>query len=96
MSAAIDNDALAELLVCLALIVVVEDLGERVEPANGHDIELSIDTKVQFFAYQRIRARLLAQHNPAEGPLPAVRPIFWTMWVSIGLAAVGFLIVLVL
>ena len=48
------------------------------------------------FAYKRIRAKLLSQHNPAEGPLPAVRPILWTMWVSIGLAALGFLIVLVL
>jgi len=48
------------------------------------------------FAYKRIRARLLAQHDPAEGPLPAVRAIFWTMWVSIGLAGVSFLIVLVL
>lgn len=34
---------------------VVEDMGERVPAANGRDIELSIDAKVQFFAYQRIR-----------------------------------------
>ncbi|MEN9544877.1 MAG: hypothetical protein RLZZ598_1710 [Pseudomonadota bacterium] len=34
---------------------VVEDLGESVPPLDGRDIELSLDTKVQFFAYQRIR-----------------------------------------
>ncbi len=34
---------------------VVEDMGERVPAANGRDIELSIDAKVQFFAYQRVR-----------------------------------------
>ncbi len=34
---------------------VVEDIGERIPPVNGQDIDLSIDSKVQFFAYQRIR-----------------------------------------
>ncbi|HSN31821.1 MAG TPA: penicillin-binding protein 2 [Ideonella sp.] len=34
---------------------IVEDTGNSIAPANGHDIELSIDSKVQFFAYQRIR-----------------------------------------
>lgn len=34
---------------------VVEDIGESVQPVDGRDIELSIDSKVQFFAYQRIR-----------------------------------------
>jgi cell division protein FtsI (penicillin-binding protein 3) len=34
---------------------IVEDTGNSVAPVNGHDIELSIDSKVQFFAYQRIR-----------------------------------------
>ena len=34
---------------------VVEDIGEVVPAANGHDIDLSVDSKVQFFAYQRIR-----------------------------------------
>jgi cell division protein FtsI (penicillin-binding protein 3) len=33
---------------------VVEDIGEIVA-ANGHDVDLAIDSKVQFFAYQRIR-----------------------------------------
>jgi cell division protein FtsI (penicillin-binding protein 3) len=34
---------------------VVEDIGDSVAPVDGKDIELSIDSKVQFFAYQRIR-----------------------------------------
>ena len=34
---------------------VVEDIGERVPAVNGRDIDLSVDSKVQFFAYQRIR-----------------------------------------
>jgi cell division protein FtsI (penicillin-binding protein 3) len=45
---------------------VVEDLGERVDPANGRDITLSIDTKVQFFAYQRIRDAV-AEHRARAG-----------------------------
>jgi len=34
---------------------VVEDVGEQASPVNGRDITLSIDSKVQFFAYQRVR-----------------------------------------
>ena len=34
---------------------IVEDTGNSIAPVNGHDVELSIDSKVQFFAYQRIR-----------------------------------------
>ncbi|MBS0447984.1 MAG: penicillin-binding protein 2 [Proteobacteria bacterium] len=34
---------------------VVDDIGESIPAADGHDVELSIDSKVQFFAYQRIR-----------------------------------------
>jgi cell division protein FtsI (penicillin-binding protein 3) len=34
---------------------VVDDSGEQVDPVNGRDIELAIDSKVQFFAYQRVR-----------------------------------------
>jgi cell division protein FtsI (penicillin-binding protein 3) len=34
---------------------VVEDIGEQTDPANGQDIQLSVDSKVQFYAYQRIR-----------------------------------------
>ncbi len=34
---------------------VVEAVGETVPPADGKDIQLSIDSKVQFFAYQKLR-----------------------------------------
>ncbi len=34
---------------------VVEDVGDQANPVNGRDITLSLDSKVQFFAYQRVR-----------------------------------------
>jgi cell division protein FtsI (penicillin-binding protein 3) len=34
---------------------VVEEVGDQADPVNGQDIVLSIDSKVQFFAYQRVR-----------------------------------------
>jgi len=34
---------------------IVEDMGEQVPPVNGKDLQLSIDSKVQFFAYQKLR-----------------------------------------
>ena len=34
---------------------VVEEMGDQADPVNGSDITLSIDSKVQFFAYQRVR-----------------------------------------
>ncbi|HMN77248.1 MAG TPA: penicillin-binding protein 2 [Burkholderiaceae bacterium] len=34
---------------------VVEDIGDSTAPLDGEDIRLSIDSKVQFFAYQRVR-----------------------------------------
>jgi cell division protein FtsI (penicillin-binding protein 3) len=34
---------------------VVDDVGDKDEPENGSDITLAIDSKVQFFAYQRVR-----------------------------------------
>ena len=45
---------------------VVEDIGESVAPVDGRDIELSIDSKVQFFAYQRIRDAV-AEHKAKAG-----------------------------
>ena len=39
---------------------VVEDVGEQIPPMDGRDIELSIDSKVQFFAYQRLREAVIA------------------------------------
>jgi len=45
---------------------VVEDIGESVQPVDGRDIELAIDSKVQFYAYQRIRDAV-AQHKAKAG-----------------------------
>jgi cell division protein FtsI (penicillin-binding protein 3) len=38
---------------------VVEDVGEAVLPVDGEDLQLSIDNKVQFFAYQKLRDAVL-------------------------------------
>jgi len=45
---------------------VVEDIGDQVDPVNGRDIQLSIDSKVQFFAYQRVRDAVL-EHRAKAG-----------------------------
>jgi cell division protein FtsI (penicillin-binding protein 3) len=45
---------------------VVEDRGEQVDPVNGRDIQLAIDSKVQFFAYQRVRDAV-AEHGAKAG-----------------------------
>jgi cell division protein FtsI (penicillin-binding protein 3) len=34
---------------------VVEDVGEMVPPVDGQDLQLSIDSKVQYFAYEKIK-----------------------------------------
>ncbi len=34
---------------------VVEDIGEMVPPLDGEDLQLSIDSKVQYFAYEKIK-----------------------------------------
>jgi len=34
---------------------VVESVGETVPPEDGRDLQLSVDSKVQFFAYQKLR-----------------------------------------
>lgn len=44
---------------------VVEDIGEIVPAANGRDVDLSVDSKVQFFAYQRIRDAVAANKAKA-------------------------------
>ena len=44
---------------------VVEDVGEQVPPVDGKDLQLSIDSKVQFFAYQKLRDAVIS--NKAVG-----------------------------
>ena len=45
---------------------VVEDIGDQVPPVDGRDIQLSIDSKVQFFAYQKLRDAV-TQHKAKAG-----------------------------
>ena len=45
---------------------VVEDIGESTAPVDGRDITLAIDSKVQFFAYQRVRDAV-AEHKAKAG-----------------------------
>jgi cell division protein FtsI (penicillin-binding protein 3) len=45
---------------------VVEDLGETVDPVEGQDLQLSIDSKIQFFAYQKLRDAVL-EHKAKAG-----------------------------
>ncbi|MEP6823505.1 MAG: penicillin-binding protein 2 [Ramlibacter sp.] len=44
---------------------VVEDVGEQVPPVEGRDLQLSIDSKVQFFAYQKVRDAVIANKAKA-------------------------------
>ena len=45
---------------------VVEAVGEQVLPVDGRDLQLSIDSKVQFFAYQKLRDAVL-EHKAKAG-----------------------------
>ena len=45
---------------------VVEAVGETVPPVDGRDIQLSIDSKVQFFAYQKLRTAV-QEHKAKAG-----------------------------
>ena len=44
---------------------VVEDVGDSIAPVDGRDIGLTVDSKVQFFAYQRIRDAVAAHKAKA-------------------------------
>ncbi len=44
---------------------VVEDVGEMVPPVDGRDLQLSIDSKVQYFAYEKIKETVLANKAAA-------------------------------
>ncbi|TXH89896.1 MAG: penicillin-binding protein 2 [Rhodoferax sp.] len=45
---------------------VVEDVGDMIPPVEGKDLQLSIDSKVQFFAYQKLRDAVL-EHKAKAG-----------------------------
>lgn len=45
---------------------VVEGVGEEIPPMDGRDIQLSIDSKVQFFAYQKLKEQV-QEHNALGG-----------------------------
>ena len=45
---------------------VVEDIGEMVPPVDGKDLQLSIDSKVQYFAYEKIKEAVV-NHKAAAG-----------------------------
>ncbi|TFY98855.1 peptidoglycan D,D-transpeptidase FtsI family protein [Ramlibacter humi] len=44
---------------------IVEDVGEQVPPVEGRDLQLSIDSKIQFFAYQKLRDAVVANKAKA-------------------------------
>ena len=45
---------------------IIEDVREQVPPVPGRDLQLSIDSKVQFFAYQKLRDAV-QQHKAKAG-----------------------------
>lgn len=45
---------------------VIEDVGSQTDPVHGDDVQLAIDAKVQFFAYQRVRDAV-AEHGAKAG-----------------------------
>jgi cell division protein FtsI (penicillin-binding protein 3) len=44
---------------------VIEDLGAQEAPLDGSDVQLSLDSQIQFFAYQRIRDAVIANKAKA-------------------------------
>lgn len=44
---------------------VVEDVGQIVPPQDGQDIQLALDSKVQFFAFQKLRDAVIANKAKA-------------------------------
>lgn len=45
---------------------VIEDVREAIPPIDGRDIQLSVDSKIQFFAYQKLR-EAVAEHKALGG-----------------------------
>jgi cell division protein FtsI (penicillin-binding protein 3) len=56
---------------------VVEDVGDSVAPVDGRDITLSIDSKVQFYAYQRVRDAVAEHHAKSCSMCRAARCWRW-------------------
>ncbi|MDD2882019.1 MAG: penicillin-binding protein 2 [Rhodoferax sp.] len=46
---------------------VVEDVGEQIAPVDGRDLQLSIDSKVQFFAFQALKEAVIKHKAKAGG-----------------------------
>ena len=44
---------------------VVEAVGDQIEPVDGRDLQLSIDSKIQFVAYQKLRDAVLLRKAKA-------------------------------
>ncbi len=47
---------------------VVEDIGDQVPPTNGKDVQLTIDNKIQFFAYQKLKESVI-DHRAKGGSI---------------------------
>jgi cell division protein FtsI (penicillin-binding protein 3) len=47
---------------------VVEDVREVIPPVDGRDLQLSIDSRIQFFAFQRLR-EAVQQHQACGGSI---------------------------
>jgi cell division protein FtsI (penicillin-binding protein 3) len=47
---------------------VIEAVGAQVPPVEGRDVQLSIDSKIQFFAYQRLR-QAVRDHQAKAGSI---------------------------
>ncbi|NQW67116.1 MAG: penicillin-binding protein 2 [Burkholderiales bacterium] len=45
---------------------VIEGIGDEIPPEDGRDLQLSIDSKVQYFAYQRLREAVI-ENKAAAG-----------------------------
>ena len=44
---------------------IVEGVGEEIPPVDGRDIQLAIDSKVQYYAYQKLRDQVIAHKAKA-------------------------------
>ena len=50
---------------------VVDDYVDAIDPTPGREVQLSLDTKVQFFAYQRVRDAV-AEHKAKAGSVVVI------------------------